>query len=230
LTIGLRQETQDYKPMQKEKIIVKLHALDWTMGEVAFFYFTLSDIGRLKVEWGDGHTSHYHGKEIRAEHSYHSSAKKTGEPFKVIIECEDCTFKYFHTGCFDMAIDNVDFRESPSLETLESHGAHADLSPLKELKHFWYHESSGTTLDLNSNTQLETLDCSCGEMQSLLLSKCDNLKTLECWCCHNLRRITLSNASQLSKIVISPDHCVEPKCWEHIQKTIQKNNGTIEFI
>ena len=115
--------------MQKEKIIVKLHALDWTMGEVAFFYFTLSDIGRLKVEWGDGHTSHYHGKEIRAEHSYHSSAKKTGEPFKVIIECKDCTFKYFHTGCFDMAIDNVDFRESPSLETLESHRAQTPLVP-----------------------------------------------------------------------------------------------------
>ena len=68
---------------RKEKITIRLHALNWTMGEVAFFDLALSGIGSLQADWGDGHTascqSFHAGEPIRIEHDYGSKVKAAEE-------------------------------------------------------------------------------------------------------------------------------------------------------
>lgn len=224
-----------YMPMiQKEKISIRLHALNWIMGEVAFFDFALSGIGSLKADWGDGRTSScqsFHaGEPIRIEHDYGSKAKASEERFVVTLECFNCTFMAFDSGCIDMHIDELDFREAPSIERLRiCWNSPTDLSPLVALKRLECRGTSATVLDLRCNTNIEFLDCSCSEVQKVLVSKCDRLREIRCSCCHELREITLSNESQLTKIEISSDHKIKEKFWNYVQKTIQQNNGEIEI-
>lgn len=217
-----------------EKITIKLHALNWTMGEVAFFDLALSGIGLLKADWGDGHTSScqsFHaGEPIRIEHDYGSKVKAAEEHFVVTLECLDCTFMAFDSGCIDMHIDKIDFCEAPSIERLRiCWNGPTDLSPLVALKQLECRGTSAKVLDLRCNTNIEFLDCSCSEVQKVLASKCDHLWEIRCSCCQELCEITLSNESQLSKIVISPDHKMKEKSWSYVQKTIQKNGGKIEI-
>lgn len=220
--------------IQKEKITIRLHALNWTMGEVAFFDLALSGIGSLQADWGDGHTascqSFHAGEPIRIEHDYGSKVKAAEEHFVVTLECFDCTFKSFDSGCMDMHIDELDFSEAPSIEKLRiCWNGPTDLSALIALKNLECRGTSATVLDLRYNTNIEFLDCSCSKVQKVLASKCDRLREILCSCCQELREITLSNESQLSKIEISPDHKMKEKSWNYVQKTIQKNNGEIEF-
>lgn len=224
-----------YMPMRKEeKITIRLHALDWTMGEFAFFDLVLSGMGELKADWGDGHVSshhpHYEGETLRIEHDYGTKAKVSEEHFVVTLECLDCTFMAFDSGCIDMHIDEMDFSEAPSIERLRiCRNGPTDLSPLVALKHLECSGTSATVLDLRCNTDIEFLDCCCSEVQKVLASKCDHLREIRCSCCHKLCEITLSNESQLSRIEISPDLKMKEKSWDYVQKTIQKNGGEIEF-
>lgn len=224
-----------YMPMiRKEKITIRLHALNWTMGEVAFFDLALSGIGALQADWGDGHTSScqsFHaGEPIRIEHDYGSKVKAAEEHFVVTLECFDCTFKAFDSGCMDMHIDELDFSEAPSIERLRiCWNGPTDLAPLVALKRLECRGTSSTVLDLRCNTNIEFLDCSCSKVQKVLASKCDCLREILCSGCHELREITLSNESQLSKIEISLDHKMKERSWDYVQKTIQKNNGKIEI-
>lgn len=222
--------------IQKEKIYIRLHALSWTMGEVAFFDFALSGIGSLKADWGDGRTSScqsFHaGEPIRIEHDYGygNKAKASEEHFVVSLECFDCTFMAFDSGYIDMHIDELDFSEAPSIERLRvCWNSPTDLSPLVALKRLECRGTSATVLDLRCNTNIEFLDCSCSEVQKVLASKCDRLREIRCSCCHELREITLSNESQLTKIEISSDHKIKENPWNYVQKTIQQNNGEIEI-
>ena len=220
--------------IQKEKIYIRLHALNWTMGEVAFFDFALSGIGSLKAAWGDGHTSScqsFHaGEPIRIEHDYGNKAKASEEHFVVTLECFGCTFKAFDSGCIDMHIDELDFREAPSIEKLRiCWNGPTDLSPLVVLKHLECRGTSATALDLRCNINIVFLDCSCNEVQRVLVSKCDRLREIRCSCYHELREITLSNESQLTKIEISSDHKIKENSWNYVQKTIQQNNGETEI-
>lgn len=233
-TFALSNEDK-YMPMiQKEKIAIKLHALNWTMGEVAFFDLTLSGIGSLMADWGDGHTSScqsFHaGEPIRIEHDYGTKVKASEEHFVVTLECFDCTFKAFDSGCLDMHIDKLDFSEAPSIEKLRiCWNGPTDLSLLVALKHLECRGTSATVIDLRYNTNIKFLDCSCSKVQKVLTAKCNHLQEIRCSCCNELHEITLSNNSQLSKIEISPDHKMKEKSWNYVQKAIKKNNGEIEI-
>lgn len=105
-----------------DRIIVKLHVLNWTMGEVAFFDITLSGDGELEVSWGDSKVSHYRprykGEKIRVEHDYGKNAKIDEQHFVVNIECKGATIRTFYTGCMDMEIDDIDFSCALSIESL----------------------------------------------------------------------------------------------------------------
>lgn len=218
-----------------EKIIVCLHALNWMMGEVAYFDITLSGDGELFVSWGDGRESHYRplykNDDIRVEHEYGRNAKVSEQHFSVSIECTDATIRKFHTGCIDIAIDDIDFSGSPSLESLNMSGLDAiDLSSIKELKHLVCQESSALHLDLRSNTNLETLDCSYSKVQKLILSRCDNLREINCTGCYDLRDIAISNNSHLSKITLFQPHKIKSNSWKYVEKTIKRNQGEIVFL
>lgn len=218
--------------MNDEKITVYLHALDWTMGEFAFFDIKLSGEGKLTVAWGDGHVSHYQShnadQTLRVEHDYGKKAKIGEERYVVTIECSEATVKALHTGCIDIAIDNIDFSRSPSIEWLNmSWLGDIDLSPITGLKHLVCHGSEAIGLDMRNNVNLETLDCSFSKVQRLRLSRCANLREIDCTGCSDLRDIVLSNNSQLSRIKISPDHNIKPKSWEVVQRIIEKNHGEI---
>lgn len=126
--------------MIEEKIVVMLHALNWTMGEVAYFDITLSGEGELHVSWGDGKESHYRphykNENIRVEHEYGRNAKVSEQHFSIDIDCVDATIIKFHTGCIDIAIDDIDFSNSPSIEMLNmSWLGNIDLSSITALKH-----------------------------------------------------------------------------------------------
>lgn len=145
----------------KERIIVKLHALNWTMGEVAFFDITLAGVGELTVDWGDGHVSHYHprhdGERLKVEHDYGKKAKISRLHFVVNIKCAGTTFKAFDTGCIDMEIDDIDFCDSPSIESLTmTWFGKIDLSSITTLKHLDCTGSTASVLDFRQNTNLET--------------------------------------------------------------------------
>ncbi len=219
---------------KKEKITIRLHALNWKMGEFAFFDLVLSGKGELKADWGDGHVSsnhpRYEGEALRIEHDYGTKAKISEEHFVVTLECMDCAFKAFDSGCIDMHIDEMDFSEAPSIERLRiCWNGPIDLSPLVALKRLECRGTVATVLDLRCNTNLEFLDCSCSKVQKVLASKCNLLREIECACCEELREITLGNESQLSKIGISPDYKMKEKSWVYVQKTIQNNGGEIEI-
>lgn len=218
-----------------DRIIVMLHALNWTMGEVAFFDITLSGDGDFEVSWGDGKVSHYRPRykreNISVEHDYGKYAKKDEQHFVVNIECKGATIRTFYTGCMDMEIDDIDFSDYPSIETLNMQWlGDIDLSPITSLKHLDCTGSSAHTLDLRNNVNLESLICRCCRAHKLLLSRCDKLHEIDCSCSSELQEITLSNNSQLSKISISPDHNIKPKSWEYVQKIIEKNHGEIIFL
>lgn len=224
----------NFKIMNNERIIVMLHALNWTMGEVAFFDITLSGDGELDVSWGDGrvscHRPRYKGENIRVEHDYGKNAKIYEQHFVINIECKDATIRTLHTGCFDMEIDDIDFSDSPSIESLNmSWLGDIDLSPITALKHLDCTGSLAPMLDFRHNTELETLICRCSRARKLLLSRCDKLKELDCSCSSDLQEIALSNNSELTKIIISSDHNIKPKSWEYVQKIIEKNHGEIIF-
>lgn len=239
LVIAFFGETNAGKSMDtsniiNERIIVNLHALNWTMGEVAFFDITVADIGELMVDWGDGHVSHYHphydGERLKVEHDYGKKAKISRQHFVVNIECIGTTFKSFDTGCLDMEIDDIDFRGSPSIESLTMTWlGKIDLSSITALKHLDCIGSAASVLDFRKNTNLETLNCSCSQTQKLILSHCDKLRELNCAYCFTLREIALSNNSQLSKIALSTNHTIRPKSWEYVQKIIHRNHGVIDY-
>lgn len=63
---------------------------------------------------------------------------------------------------------------------------------------------------------------------ALLLSRCDKLSELDC-SYSDLRDITLNNDSQLSKIILSPNHKIKPKSWEYVQKIVERNHGVIGY-
>lgn len=219
-----------------ERIVIKLHAVNWTEGEIAYFWITLlSDGGGvLTVDWGDGHVSRYQshrkGECLHPEHDYGKKARHGEQPFVVVIESHNVTIETFNSGCGDMWIDDIDFSSSPSIETLDSvwHG-NIDLTPIVGLKHLTCQDSPRVVMDFSKNINLETLDCCYSKVQSILLSQCNNLKEIDCSYCPDLQIITLSNDSQLKKITLSHDHNIKPKSWEYIQKIIEKNNGRIEF-
>lgn len=205
------------------------------MGEVAYFDITLSGDGELLVSWGDGRESHYRplykNDEIRVEHEYGRNAKVSEQHFSVSIECTDATIRKVHTGCIDIAIDNIDFNGSPSLESLNMSGlGEIDLAPIKNLKHLVCQGLSALQLDLRSNTNLETLDCNYSKVQKLILSRCNNLREISCTGCYNLRDIAISNNSHLSKITLSQHHKIKPKSWEYVEKAIKRNQGEIVFL
>lgn len=221
--------------MKEEKIVIRLHALDWIMGEFAFFDVSLFDEGVLYVDWGDGlnsnHITRYKGEKLRIEHDYGKKAKIAEEHFIVTIYIKDTSIKYLHTGCIDIAIDGIDFNSSPSIESLNmcSLGC-IDLSPIVNLEHLVCQGSIAATLDLRGNINLKFLDCRFSKVQHLLLSKCDKLQEIDCSYCHDLRTITLSNNSCLSKITISSDNKLKSKSWKYVKKIIEKNNGEIKII
>lgn len=219
--------------MQNERIVIKLHALNWMMGEFAYFEIELSDAGYLTVDWGNGKTSSYRprykGETLRPEHDYGKNAKTGEQHFTVILESHCATIQSFHTGCIDMAIDDIDICDSPSVESLNMCSlGEIDLSPITALKHLVCQGSEATTLDFRSNTNLETLDCRFSKVQRLLLSRCNNLKEIDCSYCHDLREITLGNDSQLQEIVLPDNQSLKSKSLEYVRKTIEKNHGKIK--
>lgn len=157
-----------------------LHALNWMMGEVAFFDITLAGVGDLTVDLGDGHVSHYYlrydGEHLRVEHDYGKKARINRQHFVVNIECVGTTFKVFDTGCIDMEIGDIDFSSAPSLESLTMTWlGDINLSPIIALKHLDCTGSAASVLNFRQNTNLETLNYSCSQTQKLILSHCDKL-------------------------------------------------------
>lgn len=75
----LERKSMETLNIINERIMLSLHALNWTMGEFAFFDITLASGGELTVDWGDGHVSHYHprcgGERFSVEHDYGRKAE-----------------------------------------------------------------------------------------------------------------------------------------------------------
>jgi len=187
-----------------ESIIVRLHALNWTMGEFAYFDIGIEGEAHLNVDWGDGkssvHTAKYDGEMLCIEHDYGIKAKYSEEHFMVTIRSIDSSIKYLHTGCIDIAIDDIDFSASPSIEALNmSWLGEIDLSPLINLKYLECHGSKAEILDLQRNINLRMLDCRFSNVRHLRLSRCNQLQEIDCSYCHNLQGIALSKIPSYRK-------------------------------
>lgn len=187
----------------KSKITFTIVTKKWTEGNVCDFEILSSSGCRFVVDWGDGKSEVYEGKDtwIKLYHHFPGKDFRMELAYDICVHAEDVDdIVGFSVEYSEVNYKNLTTGDCPSLAYLKCVGIDLTAinidknSALKEL------DCSGnklTDINLTQNQSLERLDCSNNLLTSLDLTRCNNLKWLNC--SHNpITKLRLSNHSALS--------------------------------
>ena len=210
-----------------ERIIVHVKPINWTEGDVYGMRLRLSEyVSSVKINWGDGKSDTYFGKEIRAHHIYPKD-----ETLSFIVEAEITggEIEYFSPSGGDCYHEYVDFSGAPSIKEIYCESFKKVKLDNRLLTKLTLRIMLGNEYDLTKVPNLKELvfDCENREIKCLDLSHCYKLEDLQCWCYITPKlKLILPNDAPLKYIDIS-GHDFSKGCLDAIHRIIERNGGEI---
>lgn len=215
------------------KIIIRIVTKEWTQGEYCAFHLKLREGSHATVDWGDGKS-----KRIPLGNGWHRfdhAYGKKGWYYTITIATEeDEGIIGFNGDCFyEVHTEDVDVSQCPELVYFGYSGGEdmrgeIDLTHNMQLKHIDWNGLLCKKLDFSYNTDLETVKIgSCPELISLNLSKNNKVWQLQVNFCTRLRRIAVSNLSDLRDVDLL-FVCVDENSMTYLKKVVDANGGTLK--
>ncbi len=204
-----------------------IHPLKWTQGNVYGMSFILEgDNPSMRIDWGDGKSNSFTGKNVSANHIYpkHSTqtymVTATATSGRIIHACPcggDCYY------------ESVDLTHAPLLTSacIESFVEVKLNNPLIEV--LAMRILLGTEYDLSSCVNLRKLTFDCeSDFRRLDLSMCHKLEWLESWgfLSDKFTQIAIPNDAPLRYADIKGHHFT-PQCLGALRRIVERNGGTI---
>ncbi len=193
------------------KILMKIRAINWTMGDVGNVWLKLKD-GECRVDWGDGRTSIMkappYQKEIGSEwlyanHDYHKGCKENEEPFTVCISSEEDNIVGFLAHSGDMMVESVDLSGCQELEYLKASSLieNLDITANPNIRKIELTGDAAVLADFSNSIGLEELILILSNRKSLNISKCIHLKHLDCSENYSMTKLCVSNKNSLETFI-----------------------------
>ncbi len=193
------------------KILMKIRAINWTMGDVGNVWLKLKD-GECRVDWGDGRTSIMkappYQKEIGSEwlyanHDYHKGCKENEEPFTVCISSEEDNIVGFLAHSGDMMVESVDLSGCQELEYLKASSLieNLDITANPNIRKIELTGDAAVLADFSNSIGLEELILILSNRKSLNISKCIHLKHLDCSENYSMTKLSVSNKNSLETFI-----------------------------
>lgn len=210
-------------------------AIDWTQGDVGDISVALRG-GSCRIDWGDGRTSSVKSRisdesMIYADPVYPRGCMKSSDIFEIIIISDNDNLIGFYSGCIDMEILKLDFKECPELEKLILSGCVRDVTfrnnpNLKELD---ITGDAGVDMNFSNNKNLEILKLASFDIRKLDIFKCDKLWCLICGY-SKLKEIAISNNSALARLTFWFECPLSQRTLYFIKRALERNNGKLTVI
>ena len=210
-----------------ERIIVHIKPINWTEGDVYGMRLRLSEpVSSVKINWGDGKSDTYFGKEIEAVHVY---PKDENLSFIVAAEITGGEIEYFEPSGGDCYHEYLYFTGAPSIKEIYCEGFERVKLDNPNLSNLSLRIMLGKEYDLSNVPNLKKLifDCENREIKKLDLTHCHKLEYLQSWCYFtpNLKLI-LPNDVPLKFIDIR-GHDFSKGTLDAIHRIIERNGGEI---
>ena len=212
-----------------EKITAHIRPIDWTMGDVYGMDFKLSGVNpSVQINWGDGRSETFHGKEISARHTY---PKDTSLMFIVEADINADEILYTSPCGGDCGMLLFDFSQAPSTKEIYIEKFEKVILDNPNLVALSMRILLGGDYDLSKCPNLRFLDFSpacCKKCMKIDLSHCHKLEKFSCfgYLGPNLKNLIIANDAPLREIDIS-GHDLHPSCLAAIKRIVERNNGVI---
>ncbi len=210
---------------------INLQALNWTGGGNAFFDIMIAKGTGIHIDWDDDSTNLIIGTSDwqRVEHTYSERARKAEDAFHISITAEGKgTIFGIRNWSIDMITTDINLNQCNALRRLIAPRLdNLDVNCCPLLRELDITGGKFERIDLTRNAELEIIVCDFAGLTRLDLSECKMLKTLSCRSCWELMHIGLGNDSMIEAFIYNNETPVTGKCMRHLERIIQKNNGTI---
>ncbi|MDE6268269.1 MAG: hypothetical protein K2M04_04210 [Muribaculaceae bacterium] len=217
----------------KSLLQISINTLKWTEGNHVWFDAKLKPGASIEVHWGDGTHStlrHYHGYSMSRVAHYYKSTERKELPFEIEFLSEDSdSLLELVDGTWETRVNNVVFKDCPALTYLQYTQLHkVDFSGCPNLETLVVTEYYADKLELSAMPLLKKVICRMSEkLTSLDLTQNNDIEELDMSHCRNLRKISVSNSSQL-RVVVNDYTELDSHSLKWLQATVERNGGQIQ--